>query len=59
MRNLWHNLQHYEGSQYLVEVEVEEVEGCVIPVPLATPVVLLLNHTNIIWYENRLEHQYK
>jgi hypothetical protein len=38
----------YEGSQYLVEVEVEEVEGCVIPVPLATPVVLLLNHTNII-----------
>ena len=41
MRNLWHNLQHFEGSQYLIEVEVEEVEGCVIPVPLATPVVLL------------------
>ena len=45
MRNLWHNLQHFEGSQYLVEVEVEveveEVEGCAIPVPLATPVVLL------------------
>jgi len=28
-------------------------EGLAVPAPHATPVVLLLNDTNIIWYENQ------
>ena len=33
-------------------------EGLAVPVPEVTPVVLLLNDTNIIWYGNRVGHQY-
>jgi hypothetical protein len=29
-----------------------------VPAPLVTPVVLLLNDTNIFWYGNRVEHLY-
>jgi len=33
-------------------------EGLTIPAPHVTSVVLLLNDTNIIWYGNRVGHQY-
>jgi len=33
-------------------------EGLPVPAPHATPVVLLLNDTNIIGYENRIGQQY-
>ena len=33
-------------------------EGLAVPAPRVTPVVLLLNDTNIIWYRNRIGHQY-
>jgi hypothetical protein len=29
-----------------------------VPVPLVASVVLLLTHTNIIWYNNHVGHQY-
>ena len=33
-------------------------EGKAFPAPLETAVVSLFNDTNIIWYENRVEHQH-
>ena len=33
-------------------------EGFAVPAPLVTPVVLLFNDTNTIWYGNRVRHQY-
>ena len=29
-----------------------------VPAPLVAPFVLLLTHTNIMWYDNHAEHQY-
>ena len=39
-------------------VDLVASEGKVVPAPLVVPVVLLLNDTNIIWYGNRVGHQY-
>jgi hypothetical protein len=33
-------------------------EGQAVPIPLVAPVLLLLNDTNIMRYENRIGHQY-
>jgi len=33
-------------------------EELTVPASLVTPVVLLLNDTNIIWYRNRFGHKY-
>jgi hypothetical protein len=33
-------------------------EGLSVHAPYVTPVVLLLNDTNIIWYENRTHHKH-
>ena len=33
-------------------------ERLAVPAPLVTPVMLLLNDMNIIWYGNSVEHQY-
>jgi hypothetical protein len=33
-------------------------EGLAVHVPHATLVVLLLNATNVVWYGNRIGHQY-
>jgi hypothetical protein len=33
-------------------------EGLTVSAPHVTPVIVLLNLTNIIWYRNRVGHQY-
>ena len=39
-------------------VNSDAPEGLALPAPHATPVVLLLSVTNIIWYGNRAGHLY-
>jgi hypothetical protein len=39
-------------------VNSDAPEGLAVPAPHVTPVVVLLNDTNIIRYENRVGHQY-